>query len=230
MSPSKGATAVAKPRGTITVLAGVNGAGKSSVAGAFLRDAGGDYYNPDEFTRRLIGQNPGIDPAEANSLAWARGKELLERAIAEGTDFTFETTLGAHTIPNLLLRAASEGMAVKICFVGLASVEHHLRRVAARVKAGGHDIAEKKIRERWQNSRLNLIRLLPHLQEFVLWDNSTEVDFQNRAPKPVLLMSMKNGVISVPENVAETPEWAKPIIAAAFAHGRSESGPPAPGA
>ena len=214
---------VAEPRGTITVLAGVNGAGKSSVAGAFLRDAGGDYYNPDEFTRQIIRQNPGIDPAEANSLAWTRGKELLERAIAEGADFAFETTLGANTISNLLLRAASEGMAVNICFVGLASVEHHLRRVAARVKAGGHDIAEKKIRERWENSRLNLIRLLPHVQEFVLWDNSAEADFKSHVPKPVRLMSMKNGVITLPENVAETPEWAKPIIAAAFAHAaRSE--------
>ena len=62
-------------RGTITVLAGVNGAGKSSVAGAYIRAAGGDYFNPDEFTRSLLRQNPGLDPAEANSLAWTRGKE-----------------------------------------------------------------------------------------------------------------------------------------------------------
>jgi predicted ABC-type ATPase len=210
----------AESRGILTVLAGVNGAGKSSVAGAFLREAGGDYYNPDEFTRRIIRQNPGMDPGEANSLAWTQGKELLERAIAESSDFAFETTLGANTIPNLLLRAASEGLAVKLCFVGLASVEHHLRRVAARVKDGGHDIPEKKIRERWQNSRLNLIRLLPHLQEFVLWDNSAEADIKSRLPKPVLLMAMKDGAISVPENVAQTPEWAKPILAAAFAHDR----------
>ena len=56
-------------RGTITVLAGVNGAGKSSVAGAYIRQKGGDYYNPDEFTRSLLAQNPGLAPAEANSLA-----------------------------------------------------------------------------------------------------------------------------------------------------------------
>ena len=57
------------PCGTITVLAGVNGAGKSSVAGAYIRAAGGDYYNPDEFTRSLLRSNPGLDPAAANSLA-----------------------------------------------------------------------------------------------------------------------------------------------------------------
>jgi len=206
----------AESRGTITVLAGINGAGKSSLAGAFFRAAGGDYYNPDEFTRRLIHQNPGINPAEANSLAWARGKELLERAIAEGIDFAFETTLGAKTISALLLRAANEGMAVKILFVGLTSVEHHLRRVAARVKAGGHDIPEKKIRERWQNSRLNLIRLLPHLAELVLWDNSAEADFTRTEPQPVMVLRVKDGRIIAPGDLAGTPDWAKPIVAAAI--------------
>ncbi|MDP3069409.1 MAG: zeta toxin family protein [Opitutaceae bacterium] len=204
------------PRGTITVLAGVNGAGKSSVAGAYIRAAGGDYYNPDEFTRSLLRQNPGLDPAEANSLAWTRGKELLEHAIADSTDFVFETTLGANTIPQLLARAATNGMAVKIYFVGLASVAHHLRRVAARVASGGHDIPEVKIRERWENSRLNLVRLLPHLAELMVWDNSAETDFTTGAPKPVLLLHLRTGVILAPKNFTATPDWAKPIVAAAL--------------
>ncbi len=208
----------AAPRGTITVLAGINGAGKSSVAGAFVRASGGDYYNPDEFTRTLIRQNPGIDPAEANSLAWLQGKERLERALTEGTDFVFETTLGANTITALLLRAASEGMAVNVCFVGLASVEHHLRRVAARVASGGHDIPEKKIRERWETSRLNLIRLLPHLTEFVLWDNSAEADLTTLAPRPVLLLRIQAEAITAPPDLSRTPQWAKPIVAAAIKH------------
>lgn len=204
------------PRGTITVLAGVNGAGKSSVAGNFIRQAGGDYYNPDEATRELLRRNPGLSPATANGLAWSEGKERLERAIIDGSDFIFETTLGANTIPRLLMRAVREGMVVKVCFVGLASVEDHLRRVAARVAAGGHDIPEKKIRERWQNSRLNIVRLLSHLAEFVLWDNSVEANFRNTAPKPVLLLHVVKGQIIAPKSLAATPEWAKPVVAAAL--------------
>ena len=204
------------PRGTITVLAGVNGAGKSSVAGAYLRAAGGDYFNPDEFTRSLLRQNPGLDPAEANSLAWLRGKESLEHAIVEDTDFVFETTLGARTIPQLLARAATDGLAVKIYFVGLASVEQHLRRVAARVAAGGHDIPAAKIRERWENSRLNLIRLLPRLAELMVWDNSADADFATGAPAPVLLLHLRKGEILAPKNLSSTPTWAKPIVAAAL--------------
>lgn len=206
----------APPRGTLTVLAGVNGAGKSSVAGAFLRSAGGDYYDPDEFTQKIIRRTPGIDPAQANALAWTQGKEHLERAIAEGTDFAFETTLGANTISTLLVRAAKAGMTVKICFVGLDSVECHLRRVADRVASGGHDIPEKKIHERWHNSRLNIIRLLPYLTELVLWDNSAESDFDRTPPAPVLLLHVERGTITEPKNLAATPEWAKPIVAAAL--------------
>lgn len=204
------------PGGTITVLAGINGAGKSSVAGAYVRQAGGDYYNPDEFTRSLLAQNPGLNPAEANSLAWIRGKELLEHAITTGGDFVFETTLGANTIPRLLARAAEEGMAVKIYFVGLASLTHHLRRVAAQVSEGGHDIPEAKIRERWENSRLNLIALLPHLAELMVWDNSAEADWATSAPAPVLLLHLRAGKIVAPKNLSATPAWAKPIVAAAL--------------
>ena len=198
------------------MLAGVNGAGKSSVAGAMLRSAGGEYYNPDEVTRRIIEENPGIDPVEANSLAWLQGKAGLERAIAENSDYNFETTLGANTISALLMEAAKKGMAVKVWFVGLASVEHHLRRVAGRVAAGGHDIPAAKIRERWDNSRLNLIRLLPHLGELALWDNTTEADFDRTSPQPVLLLHLQDGMIVAPKNFAATPAWAKPIVAAAI--------------
>lgn len=203
------------------MLAGVNGAGKSSVAGAFIRRAGGEYYNPDEATGLILRRNPRLALATANALAWAEGKERLERAIVEGSDFVFETTLGANTITHLLLGATREGMAVKVCFVGLASVEHHLRRVAARVAAGGHDIAESKIRERWHSSRLNIIRLLPHLTEFVLWDNSEDFalsDFAEATSSPVLLLHVVDRKIVGPDNLAATPEWAKPIVAAAYKH------------
>ena len=45
----KAAVAAAR-RGRIVVIAGVNGAGKSSVVGASIREARGAYFNPDEET------------------------------------------------------------------------------------------------------------------------------------------------------------------------------------
>ena len=44
----------------IYVLAGVNGAGKSSIGGAAFRQSGGDYYNPDEVAASLnVGRSDG---------------------------------------------------------------------------------------------------------------------------------------------------------------------------
>src|SRR5579863_165438 len=94
------------------VLAGVNGAGKSSVGGAAMRAFGGDYYNPDEIAAALMAATPGLTPIEANVAAWQQGKRLLEHAIARRLDFALETTLGANTITRLLWEAASQGAEV----------------------------------------------------------------------------------------------------------------------
>jgi predicted ABC-type ATPase len=45
----------------IYVIAGVNGAGKSSIGGAAFRSFGGEYYNPDEAAQELMAANPGLN-------------------------------------------------------------------------------------------------------------------------------------------------------------------------
>jgi len=152
------------------VLAGVNGAGKSSIGGAMVRQRGGRYFNPDEAARAIRAANPALPQREANGLAWNEGRRLLERAIAEKLDFTFESTLGASTIPALLEQAADAGAEVWIWFVGLDSPERHLARVRSRVKAGGHDIPEEDIRRRWEASRQNLVALMPRLKPAAMID------------------------------------------------------------
>jgi len=201
----------------IYVLAGTNGAGKSSVAGAMFRAQGAEYFNPDEAASHSLSADPGMARAEANSAAWRQGKRLLERAIAERLSFAFETTLGGHTITALLDSALSAGIEVRIWYVGLASVELHIARVRARVAKGGHDIPEARIRERYDRSRLNLIQLMPKLSELRVYDNSEEADPDaGVAPEPDLLVHMARGKIVSSCNFAVTPQWAKPILATAI--------------
>jgi len=45
---------------TIHVLAGVNGSGKSSILGEFIRSNGGNYFNPDSYTKDLMQADPGL--------------------------------------------------------------------------------------------------------------------------------------------------------------------------
>ena len=204
----------AGPRRTasIFVLAGTNGAGKSSVAGAQFRQRGIDYFNPDEATRQILEANPGAALAEANSLAWLQGKRLLEAAVARRLRFAFETTLGGNTIPALLERAHDAGLAVRIWFVGLNSPELHIARVRARVARGGHDIPEARIRERYDRSRENLIRLLPRLAEVRIFDNSEEGDPAVGTPSPRLILHAADGVVTEACEVTAVPAWARPIF------------------
>lgn len=200
------------------MLAGTNGAGKSSIAGEMLRRRGADYFNPDEAARRLRDANPGLAVEEANAAAWAEGKRLLERAIAERLDFVFETTLGGRTITRLLEGAAADGFELRLWYCGLATPELHLARVRARVARGGHDIPAAMIRRRFDAGRENLIRLLPRATSLHLYDNSAEGDpARGKRPRPILLLHYEQGRIVAHVELRRVPAWAKPIVAAAIA-------------
>jgi predicted ABC-type ATPase len=205
------------PNPCIYVLAGTNGAGKSSIGGAMFRQSGTDYFNPDEAAQRILSANPAITQEKANGAAWNEGKRLLERAIEERCTFAIETTLGGHTLAALLEKAILKGIEVRVWYVGLDSPELHMARVRARVQKGGHDIPEAKIRERYARSVWNLIQLLPKLTEAFVYDNSEEADpHSGRAPNPKLILHARSGKTVATCDLKKAPQWAKPILMAAL--------------
>ena len=221
----------------IYVIAGVNGAGKSSIGGAALLAQGAPYYNPDLAERRILDAQPGLDVPAANAQAWELGRAGLERALRDGLAYAFETTLGARTITDMLIAGAARGAAlaaaagasgaahgaqVHLWYAGLASPELHIQRVRERVAAGGHDIPETTIRARCESSRANLIRLLPHLASLRVFDNSLARDPKaGLRPEPRLLLQMQDRRILDHLALQRMPAWAKPIVAAALLlHGR----------
>lgn len=198
---------------TIHVLAGVNGSGKSSILGEYIRSKGGSYFNPDSYTKDLMKAAPKLSLGEAQSEAWHFGKNELTRACDTETAFAFETTLGGKTITDILLQAAKSGTRISVYYIGLKSVELNIKRVAERVERGGHDIPIEKIKKRWEDSRLNIIRLLPHLNELLIYDNSKSVS-AGESPKPELLIKIiDQKIIGGSESLIrqDFPEWAQPI-------------------
>jgi predicted ABC-type ATPase len=182
-----------------------------------FRQSGADYFNPDEAAIRILAANPGITAPEANSAAWHEGRRLLERAIDERLDFAFETTLGGRTIAALLHKALAAGIEVRIWFVGLSSPELHIARVRSRVARGGHDIPEEKIRQRYDQSRIHLIELMPKITELRVYDNSIDADpHAGHAPQPVLILHLAKRKIVQMVDLAKTPEWAKPVVVGAI--------------
>ena len=88
-------------RPLLFVLAGVNGAGKSTAGERELTQAGLVWFNPDTFTRKLM-EASGASLEDANAMAWQQGVRQLDTALTNGTDYAFETTLGGNTIARKL--------------------------------------------------------------------------------------------------------------------------------
>jgi len=198
---------------TLYVLAGVNGAGKSSVGGMVLKLLGLQWYNPDTLARELM-RELGMSQQDANIEAWTEGMRQLDAAVDKQKPFAFETTLGGNTVCRKI-RAASNTHKIRIWYCGLNSPGMHMERIRLRVLNGGHDIPKEKVFERWKASRSNLIELIPLLTELSVFDNSTTVGAGEPVPNPKNILHLRNGKILHPrtiEALASTPEWAQAIV------------------
>jgi len=93
-------------------------------------------------------------------------------------------------------------------------------RIALRARRGhkgGHDITDSKIRERYDRSRLNLIRLMPRLAALLAYDNGRGADLHAGAvPGPGLILYMVRGEVVDACDLAAAPEWTGPILTAAL--------------
>ena len=83
-------------RPILYVLAGVNGAGKSSVGGHILTQAGMAWFNPDTFARELV-QRLGRSQDQANADAWAEGVRRLDAAVAAASGLNAGSASGSNT-------------------------------------------------------------------------------------------------------------------------------------
>lgn len=200
---------------TILVAAGANGAGKSSIIQPFIEGAGGAYFNPDLFARAMIER--GVHTADANAMAWARGFDRLSSAVESGFSFAFETTLGGHSIAYQLMRALAFRRRVVILYIGLASPELHVQRIRERVARGGHDIPQDMVRQRYEDSRKNLLSFIGTDATIRVWDNST----QSADGKPTFaqeIFRIEKRSLRLPRNADpnSVPGWARPLLAQAI--------------
>lgn len=206
-------------RPVLYVLAGVNGAGKSSIGGYLLECEGLTWFNPDTFAREIKAAT-GCGQENANAQAWQEGMRRLDEALAKGLNYAFETTLGGKTVVAKI-RQATKTHDVLIWFCGLSSPGLHVARVKARVAAGGHPIPEEKIRERYPLAQMNLIKLMPHVACMKVYDNSAGAAADGTVPDPLLVLEMDNGRVISPASddlkaLQRAPEWTRSILEAAL--------------
>jgi predicted ABC-type ATPase len=140
---------------TCWIIAGPNGAGKTTFALEYLPRVAGctHFINAD-----LIAA--GLSPLAPERELVAASRILLheiEKRIAKGEDFAFETTLAGRAYLRLIQRLQKQGWQVELIYLALSSVEMSKLRVAERVAHGGHNIPPKDIERRFARSLQNLL-------------------------------------------------------------------------
>lgn len=159
------------PKPRIVILAGPNGAGKSTVAKYLLTEKYGisEFVNADAIAAGLSAFAPEAVAFEAGRIMLRRIDSLLK----DKRSFAFETTLASKSFTRLIARAQSAGYRVTLLYVALPSAQLAKRRVARRVKEGGHTIPENVIERRFYRSLDNLInRYRVVVDEWLVYDNS----------------------------------------------------------
>jgi predicted ABC-type ATPase len=155
----------------IIVVAGSNGAGKSTFVDRYVRPAGLRIINPDDVARGLAAVSPDAVAYEAAEIAAV----LRQRLVAEGRSFCMETVLSdpVGEKPRFLREAQRAGYVIFLVFIGLESAQLSIARVMQRVDEGGHDVPDEKLVARYPRTLANLERTLAFADHALLFDNSS---------------------------------------------------------
>jgi len=118
----------------------------------------------------------GLSPLRPELAALAAGRlflKELDRLAKARLDFAFESTLSGLVYLNRLKRWKAAGYRIELIYLRLSSPRLALRRIAARVKQGGHNVPRADVLRRftrsWNNFQ-NVYQLLA--DEWTLYDNS----------------------------------------------------------
>jgi predicted ABC-type ATPase len=156
------------------MIAGPNGSGKSSLYGNTDIEAFDQsiwIINPDLLTAR-IRQIEKLSLAEANLQAVIRIEAWLEASIRAHQTIGVETVLSTEKYRRHVLAAKQNQFEFRLIYVVLESADLCVQRVRLRVKKGGHDVPEEKIRERWTRSIGQLPWFLDQADQAIIFDNS----------------------------------------------------------
>ena len=160
----------AKP--TIYLIAGSNGAGKTTFAKEFLRRRAAvvRFLNAHEIAR-------GLSPFAPAQVALKGGRILLSEVkscIVKNESFALESTLSGRTHLPLLQGARAKGYRLQLHYLWIATATDAIERIQQRVLQGGHHVPTADVKRRFGRSLRNLVEsYLPIADQWVIWDNSS---------------------------------------------------------
>ena len=149
---------------TYTIIAGVNGCGKSSLIGVLRTEIDnlGKIIDVDKITAEC-----GGNMIEGAKIAVSIIDDCLKKEIC----FTQETTLSGKKTLNTIKTAIEKDYYIRLYYVGLDTKEESLLRIANRVKKGGHNIDTDAVSKRFDKRFDDLLDVLPYCNEATFYDN-----------------------------------------------------------
>lgn len=188
------------------VLAGGNGAGKSTFYNLLLSPKGIKFVNADLIARHINIEKPEAAAYAAADLASKVRDDLLTQSVS----FCFESVFSHVSKIDFIAKAKSLGYFIVLVYIHLESVQLNEARVKQRVSEGGHTVPADKIRNRIPKTIQNVTSVLPLVDEARLLDNSSRSN-----PFRQIAVIRKGHCVYAEETV---PEWAESILEGLDSH------------
>lgn len=181
----------------LDLVVGPNGAGKSTFIAFTLAPLlpGSLVVNADEIARQRWPEDPASHSYDAARIAADTRAKLIDL----GRSFVAETVFSHPSKLDLVHTARRAGFTV-VLHVLLIPEDLAVERVRHRVRAGGHDVPEVKIRERHR-------RLWTPVAEAIALSDLATVYDNSRLRGPRIVARLSGGLtVGAPEWPAWTPE------------------------
>jgi len=192
---------MANPR-QLWVLAGGNGAGKSTFYKLYLAKYGIKFVNADLIAKDIDSENPeGLSYHAATVAA-----KIREDLISQGVSFCFETVFSHESKIDFLAQAKANGYKIILVYIYLFDSSLNEARVKQRVSEGGHNVPTEKIHSRIPRTMKHIKTALSIVDEARILDNSSKNDpFQQ-------IIVMKS--VNYEAKADPLPGWARDLLPA----------------
>lgn len=152
------------------LLAGGNGAGKSTFYRLFLAPRGIKLVNADLIAKEIDPENP--EAVSYQAAHWVA--RIREDLLDQGLSFCFETVFSHPSKIDFLAQAKARGYEIILIYIHLEILELNEARVYQRVAEGGHAVPVDKIHARIPRTMKHIAAALPLVDEARLLDNSSK--------------------------------------------------------
>lgn len=158
----------------LTIIAGCNGAGKSTFAKSFL-PANETSFDYDRTFLELY--NSLSDSELRENFAQQKVNELfqteIEFALSHNLNFCYETNFDEYPL-YWAEQFKAKGYTVRLIFFCLESIEIAQKRILMRKEFKGHFIDNKTVMEKWNKGYKNLDSHFAFFDKLVVVDNSKD--------------------------------------------------------